>query len=104
MIDADNMPLQVCALGCRCVHWVRLGRGVMETILFKSAVVNNMHLPPSRQDPSLLFEHPLYITSGNLFWPDAWEGKVKDAAYSMHGLIPEAARVSTDPRGSKGEY
>ncbi len=34
------------------------------------------------------------MASGNLFWPDAWEGKVKDPAYSMHGLIPEAARVS----------
>ena len=41
-----------------------------------------------------MFDHPLYVNSGNLFWPDAWQGKVSDTAYSMHGLRPEDAKVT----------
>ena len=45
------------------------------------------------QDPVNMFDHPLYINSGNLFWPDAWQGKVQDTAYSMHGLRAEDTKV-----------
>ncbi len=51
--------------------------------------------PPSRlsQDPAAFFAHPQYKATGNLFWPDAWQGLVADRAYGMHGVLPYPGRV-----------
>ena len=52
--------------------------------------------PPSPalpQPPEVYFGHPQYAAVGNLFWPSAWQGQVKDSAYQMHGLKPEATKV-----------
>ncbi len=45
------------------------------------------------QDPSSHFQHPQYLATGNLFWPDAWHGEVGDAALLAYGLKPGPAKV-----------
>eukprot|EP00798_Chlamydomonas_sp_ICE-L_P030959 gene30959-12134_t len=40
------------------------------------------------QHPLNFFQHPLYQASGNLMWPDAWQGKVQGRAYETFGLKP----------------
>ena len=47
----------------------------------------------SPQDPAELFSNPQYQATGNLFWPDAWQAQVKEEAYLMHGLKPQATEV-----------
>ena len=47
----------------------------------------------SPQDPAELFSNPQYQATGNLFWPDAWQAQVKEEAYAMHGLKPQATKV-----------
>ena len=45
------------------------------------------------QEPGSFFSHPQYHATGNLFWPDAWHGEVKDEAFEMYGLQPGLTRV-----------
>ena len=53
-----------------------------------------LRLPPVLpQPPEVYFGHPQYAAVGNLFWPSAWQGQVKDSAYEMHGLKPGATKV-----------
>ena len=54
-----------------------------------------------RQNPVHFFSHPLYKATGNLFWPDAWQGLVRDAAYSMFGLDPQRTVVRRVIRASR---
>ena len=44
------------------------------------------------QDPQVLFDTPQFLTNGNLFWPDAWEGTVRDDAFDSVGLQYKGAR------------
>ncbi|GAX76846.1 hypothetical protein CEUSTIGMA_g4292.t1 [Chlamydomonas eustigma] len=44
------------------------------------------------QKPEQLFAHPQYLATGNLFWPDVWQDKVKDSAFELHGLKAGPAR------------
>jgi hypothetical protein len=44
------------------------------------------------QDPSSYFNSPRFISTGNLFWPDAWQGTVRGDAFDSVGLVYSVAR------------
>ena len=58
-----------------------------------TVLVSSPPLLPLPQPPEVYFGHPQYAAVGNLFWPSAWQGQVKDSAYEMHGLKPGATKV-----------
>ncbi|GAX81590.1 hypothetical protein CEUSTIGMA_g9018.t1 [Chlamydomonas eustigma] len=44
------------------------------------------------QSPDSYFKHPQYGLAGNVFWPDAWQGEVRDEVLVAHGLNPETLK------------
>ncbi|GAX76848.1 hypothetical protein CEUSTIGMA_g4294.t1 [Chlamydomonas eustigma] len=44
------------------------------------------------QPPEVFFLHPQYLSVGNMFWPSAWQDKVRDRGYTMHGLTPSETK------------